>query len=92
MQEEGRPARIRRWLIRRAGAGRFTGTMSEATGPVTIEDFGGRYRFRFKMKGSVSVEQWLVPAAGGRSATHKTTIRKLGVKIGSSQGIVRKIG
>lgn len=92
VQEEGKPARVRRWLIRRAGPGRFSGTMSEATGPVIIEEVGGRYRFRFKMKGSVSVEQWLVPAAGGKSATNKITIRKLGVKVGSSQGIVRKIG
>ena len=92
VQEEGKPARIRRWLIRRAGPGRFSGTMSEATGPVTVEEVGGRYRFRFKMKGSLSVEQWLTPAAGGRSATNKVIIRKFGVKVGSSQGVVRKIG
>lgn len=92
VQEEGRPTRVRRWLIRRVAPGRFAGSMSEATGPVTVEEVGGRYRFRFKMKGDLSVEQWLSPAAGGRSATNKITVRKLGVKVGSSEGIVRKIG
>jgi hypothetical protein len=92
VEEDGKPARIRRWLIRRAGPGRFAGTMSEATGPVTVEQIGGGYRFRFKMKGNFAVEQWLTPAAGGRSATNTVIVRKFGVKVGSSEGTVRKIG
>ncbi len=92
IEEEGKPARSRRWLIRRVAAGRFTGTMSEATGSVTIEQVGESYRFRFKMKGALSVEQWLTPLAGGKSATNKVTVRKLGIKVGSSDGTIRKIG
>src|SRR5687767_7045367 len=53
--ETGRQARERRWKIRQTGARRFTGTMSEAIGPVTIEEIAGRYRFRFRMKGNLSV-------------------------------------
>ncbi|MBA2770590.1 MAG: DUF3833 domain-containing protein [Pseudomonadota bacterium] len=92
VEEQGKPARIRRWLIRRVAPGRFTGTMSEATGPVTVEQVGEGYRFRFKMKGNLSVEQWLTPHAGGKSATNKVTVRKLGIKVGSSDGTIRKIG
>ncbi len=92
VEEAGKPTRIRRWLIRRVAAGRFTGTMSEATGPVTVEQVGQGYRFRFKLKGNLSVEQWLTPHAGGQSATTKVTVRKLGIKVGSSDGTIRKIG
>ncbi len=92
VEEDGKPTRIRRWLIRRVAAGRFTGTMSEATGPVTVDQVGQGYRFRFKMKGNLAVEQWLTPHAGGKSATNKVTVRKLGIKVGSSDGTIRKIG
>lgn len=92
VEEDGKPARIRRWVIKRTGAGRFSGTMSEATGPITIETVGNRYRFRFKMKGGLSVEQWLTPLAGGRAARNHVTVRKLGIKVGTSDGTIRKIG
>ncbi len=81
----------RRWRIRQVAPGRFSGTMSEAKGPVTVEAVGGRYRFRFKMKGNVSVEQWLTPMPDGKSARSKVTIRKLGMTVGHSEGTVRKL-
>src|SRR5688500_5956281 len=59
VEDEGQPPRERRWRVRRIGNGRYTGTMSEAKGPVTVEEIKGRYRFRFRMEGSVAVEQWL---------------------------------
>ena len=89
--DDGRPPRERRWKIRQTGPRRFTGTMSEATGPVTIDEVGGRYRFRFRMKGNLSVEQWLVPLAGGSVARNTMTIRKFGVKVGTSEGLIRRV-
>ena len=91
VQEEGRPPRERRWRIRQVSPQRFLGTMSEASGPVTVDEIGGRYRFRFKMKGNLSIEQWLAPLPDGKSARSSTTIRKLGMKVGSSIGTIRKL-
>jgi len=91
VEDEGRPARQRQWKIRQVGTGRFSGTMSEAIGPVAIEEIGGRYRFRFKMKGNLSVEQWLAPQPGGMSARNRMTVRKLGVTVGTSEGVIRKL-
>ena len=65
--------------------------MSEASSPVTIDEIGGRYRFRFKMKGNLSVEQWLAPMAGGRSARNRMIVRKFGMTVGSGEGIIRKV-
>jgi hypothetical protein len=81
----------RRWHMRQVGPGRFSGTMTEAKGPVTAEQIRGRYRFRFKMKNGISIEQWLTPLAGGTAARSRIIIRKLGIKVGTSTGIIRKL-
>jgi hypothetical protein len=91
VEDEGHPARERRWRMRKVGNGRYTGTMSEAKGPVTVDELDGRYRFRFRMDSSVSVEQWLTPAADGRSAKSNTTFKKFGISVGKSDALIRKV-
>ena len=91
VEDEGRPPRERRWRIREIGHGRFAGTMSDAIGPVTIQEVGGSYRFRFKMKGNFAVEQWLAPLPDGLSARNTLTVRKFGMTVGTSDGTIRKI-
>ncbi len=91
IQEAGKPARQRHWKIRQIGTERFAGTMSEAVGPVRVEKVKGQYRFSFRMKGHLAVEQWLAPAPGGRSARSRVTVRKFGVRVASSEGTVRKL-
>lgn len=89
--DEGRPPEQRNWKIRKLGPGRFGGTMSEAVGPVVVEQVGGRYRFKFRMKGNLSVEQWLTPLDGGEAAKSNLTVRKFGFRVASSVGFVRRI-
>jgi hypothetical protein len=91
VEDEGKPPRERRWRIRQVGSSHFTGTMSEATGPVTIDEVDGRYRFRFKMKGNYAVEQWLAPLPGGMSARNSLTVRRFGMTVGTSDGTIRKV-
>ncbi len=73
------------------GQGRWSGTMTDAVGPVSAEQVGNRFRFRFSMKDSVGVEQWLTPLPGGKSAKNEATIRKHGFVVGHSNGIIRKL-
>ena len=91
VQEDGKPAIERRWRIRQVASGRFTGTMSDAAGPVTVEQVGGKYRFRFKIKGGLDVDQWLTPQPGGRVAHSKATVKKLGMRVAVSEGMIRKL-
>jgi hypothetical protein len=91
VEEDGKSPFNRRWRMRQVGPGRFAGTMTEAVGPVTVEEVGERYRFTFKMKGNVAVEQWLIPLPGGKVAQSKVTIRKLGMTVGRSDGTIRKL-
>ena len=90
VHDEGKPAHERRWHMSRVGPGRFAGTMSEAKGPVTVAEIDGPYRFRFKMKGGVSVEQWLTPVSQD-AARSRLTVRKLGITVGRSEGTIRKL-
>ncbi len=91
VEDEGRAPYLRRWQIRPVAPGRFAGSMSEASGPVDIQQIGGRFRFTFKMKGDMSVEQWLTPLPGGRAASSNMTVRKFGIAVAISTAVVRKI-
>lgn len=91
VHDQGKPTSHRRWLIREVSPGRFTGTMSEAVGPVQIQQIGGKFLFKFKMKGKLAVEQWIMPLPDGKSAKSKVTVKKLGVRVATSEGTIRKL-
>jgi hypothetical protein len=91
VEDQGQPPRDRRWKMHKVAPGKYSGTMTEARGPVTVEEVEGKFRFRFRMDGNVSIEQWLAPSKDGRSATSKITIRKYGVLVGRSDSIIRKM-
>jgi hypothetical protein len=91
VQDEGKAPYNRQWRMRQVAPGQFAGTMSEAAGPVLAEEVDGRYRFRFRMKGNLTVEQWLTPLPGGQVAKTKTSVRKFGMTVGHSEGTIRKI-
>lgn len=90
IHDHGKPASKRHWLIRETSPGRFTGSMSEAVGPVQVQQIGGKFVFRFKMKGKLAIEQWLTPLPGGKAASSKVTVKKFGMRVASSEGTIRK--
>ena len=91
VQDQGTAPHMRHWVVQQIFPGHFTGSMSEATSPVTIDQVGNRYRFRFTMRGALSVEEWLTPLAGGRSASDELSVRKFGIEVASSRGMIRKV-
>lgn len=91
VRDEGKAPRRRYWKVRQTGAGHFTGTMSEAIGPVDAQQIGDAYRFRFRLKGHLTVEQWLKPLPGWRSAKSTATVRKFGIRVATSSGTIRHL-
>ena len=89
--DEGKPATQRFWRVRRIAPGHYTGTMTDAVGPVTIDKTGSAYRFHFAMKGNLNVDEMLVPLAGGRAASSSAEVRKFGLVVATTQGIERKL-
>ena len=90
VKEQGGREFDRWWRIRQVAPSRFSGTMSEASGPVSVDRIGDRYRFRFAMKGNLSVEQWLTPQRDKTTAQTQLTVRKLGIAVVHSTGWIRK--
>ena len=90
IHDHGKPPSQRSWKIREISPGKFTGTMSEAVGPVQIQQIGGRFLLKFSMKGKLAIEQWITPMPGGKTATTRMTAKKLGMRVASSEGTIRK--
>jgi hypothetical protein len=91
VEDEGKAPRERLWKVRQTGPGLYSGTMSDALGPVVIDKVGSGYRFRFKMKGNLGVEQLLKPLDGGRSAQSITRVKKFGMTVATSDAVIRKL-
>ena len=90
VRAEGQPSKERVWRIHQIGAGKYSGTMNEAVGPVSIDEVGNRYRFRFTLKGGFSAEQWLTPSSDGNSGLSILTIRKFGLIVARSNSTIRR--
>ena len=90
VDEQGKPAKQREWRIHETAPGRYTGTLSDATGPVVANVTGNRLDIRFEMKGGLAAEQWLDLAPDGRSARNHMSIRKLGIVVATLNETIRK--
>src|SRR5689334_22092307 len=91
VRDEGEAPHQRVWHIRQVGPTKFAGTMSEAAGPIVIEQVGDGYRFRFNLRGGLAAEQWLVPNRDGRTGSSILTVRKFGMTVARSEATVRRL-
>jgi hypothetical protein len=91
VDDEGKGPHERVWKVRQTGPGRYVATMTDALGPVVIDQVGNGYRFRFRMKGNLGVEQWLKPLDGGNSAESITKVKKFGMTVATSDAVIRKL-
>jgi hypothetical protein len=88
----GDPAKQRRWQLRQAAPGRFSGTISDAKGPVTAVVSGNRMDVRYTMKErGLKVAQVLTLASDGRSAHNSMKIRKFGIVVATYVETIRKV-
>jgi hypothetical protein len=90
IKEEGKPRKQRRWVMRKVGPSHFTGTLTDAVGPVDVVVNGGEARIRYRMKGGVSVDQTLT-VRDSRTLANHVSAKKLGVRLGKLDGTIRKL-
>lgn len=91
VRDEGEAPHQRIWHIRQVGPTKFAGTMSEAEGPITIEQVGDGYCFRFNIHGGLAAEQWLIPNRDGNSGSSVLTVRKFGITVARSEATIRRL-
>lgn len=91
VQEEGKPARKRTWVMRPSGANHFTGSLSDAIGPVEVSVSGDSASIRYTMRdGHLGIDQQLKLRRDGSLANH-VVARKFGIKAAQIDGSIRKL-
>ena len=90
VQEEGKPTRKRTWVMHPDGPNRFTGSLSDANGPVDVTVAGNSATIRYVMKeGGLKVEQDLQLRSDG-TLSNRATAKKFGVKFAQVDGTIRR--
>jgi hypothetical protein len=90
VREAGKPERIRYWRLRALGGGRFEGTLTDAVGPVRIDQQGDIIRIRYKSKDSLDFDQTLTPA-GPRTLANKMRVKRFGIVVAHVTETIRKV-
>lgn len=91
IEQEGKPARDRHWRIQPLGNGRYGGTLTDASGPVTGEAVGNQLHLSFPMKNGMRVDQWLTLSPDGQVAQNHLIVRKLGVTVATLDETIRRL-
>ncbi|WP_051504446.1 DUF3833 family protein [Sphingomonas jaspsi] len=88
--EQGKPPRTRFWQLRNEGAGRYSGTLTDAVGPVKIETVKGRIHIRYRSKDHLDFEQWLTPA-GPKQVENRMRVKRFGVTVAHVSETITKL-
>ncbi len=87
---DGEPT-TRTWTLRRVDATTYTGTLTEATGPVTATVVGNELRIHYRTGRFTTVGQTLRLEPGGALALNLTTVRVLGVPVARLTEQIRRV-
>lgn len=91
VEQESKPTTTRQWRLTRVAPGRYTGTLTDAIGPVTAETTGNRLHIRYRGKGKIAIEQWLTLGPDGRVADNRLTAKRLGITVAKLHETIRKL-
>jgi hypothetical protein len=84
--------RTRKWVMHPAGPNHFTGTLSDATGPVDLVVNGNSATVRYIMTdGRLSVVQQMRLQGDGRTLSNHVVAKKFGVTFAHVDGTIRKL-
>jgi hypothetical protein len=91
VHEGTKPARQRKWVLQAVGPGHYSGSMTEAVGPVDVTVSGDTAQVKYVMKGGLNVAQTLVLQADGRTLLNHIAVHKFGMRFGRVDGKVHKL-
>ena len=90
IHEPGKPARSRTWRMRREGPALYSGTLSDAAGPVRVNVEAGAIRIRYRDKDNFDFDQRLI-AAGPRQLRNRMTVKRFGIRVATFDEVIRKL-
>lgn len=79
---QGEPPQQRVWHISQSGLHRYTGTLSDAAGPVAGTSNGPRLSLKYRIKSLLFMHQELELMPDGRTMTNVGTLTLLGIPVG----------
>ena len=91
IHEGDKPVRTRKWIMKAAGTGHYTGSLSDAVGPVDVALNARTATITYTMKGGMKVVQTLELQGDGRTLSNHVTVKKFGMKFASVDGKIRKV-
>ena len=77
----GEPRRERQWRLRAGAPGRWSGTLSDAKGPVLAQASGAVLTIAYTSDEGMGITQTVTLAPDGNSARNRMKIRKLGMTV-----------
>jgi hypothetical protein len=91
VQEEGKSPRKRTWVMHPVAPGHFTGSLSDANGPVEVVVSGSAATIRYTMKdGGLKIDQHVQLQRNGTLTNH-VIARKFGIRFAELDGTIRKL-
>jgi hypothetical protein len=91
IREGEKPPRVRRWVMKRVAADRYTGTLTDATGRVDVTITGPSASINYTMKGGFDVDQQLTLQSDGRTLLNRMQVKKFGVRVATLKETIRKL-
>jgi hypothetical protein len=91
IREAKKPPSMRRWTIRRVAQNRYTGTLTDAIGPVTAEVVGPRAHIRYTMRHGLAVEQQLAQQPDGTTVFNRLVVHKFGARVATLSETIKRV-
>jgi hypothetical protein len=92
VREEGKPVRTRTWVMHPVGADHFSGSLSDAIGPVDVVVRGDSAAISYTMKdGHLKILQEIELQGDGRSLSNHVIAKKFGLTFAHVDGTIRKV-
>lgn len=88
--EGSKKPRIRTWVMKPAGPGRYTGTLTDAKGPVEITSLGPRATVRYHTPSGLRIKQELALQSDGRTILNRLEAYKFGIRVAVLNETIRK--
>lgn len=89
--EGGSPPSARRWTMKPIAPNHYTGTLTDAKGPVDVVISGARADIRYTTKAGFNVNQQLVLQSDGTTILNRLRAHKFGVPVATLNETIRKL-
>jgi hypothetical protein len=90
IEEGDKPLRVRTWTMTRVAPGRYTGTLTDAQGPVSITVTGPRATIRYRTPSGLTIQQQLALQGDGRTLLNRLEAFQFGIRVATLDETIRR--